>query len=134
MRLRGRSLRITLSWLAVAVLSASFHVSAGAAAGVLAPRDGPGEVALPADASTTGLAVAIDGAGHQHVFWRGSDGRIYEASYTRHWSAPVETPWFSGSTPSAAAGLHGVLYLAWQGAGGQSSRPPTTEDGKHRRT
>ena len=107
-----------MSWLAVAVLSASFHVSAGAAAGVLAPRDGPGEVALPADASTTGLAVAIDGAGHQHLFWRGSDGRIYEASYTRHWSAPVETPWFSGSTPSAAAGLHGVLYLAWQGAGG----------------
>ena len=73
---------------------------------------------MPANASTTGLAVAIDAAGHQHVFWRGSDGRISEATYTRRWGAPVETSWFCDSTPSAAAGLHGLLYLAWQGAGG----------------
>jgi glucosylceramidase len=142
-RLRRLLPRIALSWLAPALLAGIFPASAGAAGAVVAPRGGPvvsaaaanppaprgtvaqaagassGGVALPANASSTGLALALDAAGgHQYVFWRGSDGRIYEATYTRSWRGPLKTPWFSGSTPSAAVGLHGVLYLAWQGAEG----------------
>ena len=135
---------VALSWLAVALLSGVFSASAGAAGGVVAPRGGPGasgagaassaapalrgsgaraiaasgsDVASPADASTTGLTVALNASGGlRYLFWRGSDGRIYEATYTRSWLGPVKTPWFSGSTPSAAVGPQGVLYLAWQGA------------------
>ena len=138
--------RVALSWLALALLACVFSASAGAAGGVVALRGGPlvsgaggaspaapapggrgaraagasrGGVALPANASTTGLTAALDAAGgRQYVFWRGSDGRIYEAIYTRSWRGPLKARWFSGSTPSAAVGLHGVLYLAWQGADG----------------
>ena len=138
-----RGAAIALSWLAVALL-AGVPASAGAVGGVVASRGSPvvsgtgaaspaaggprgsvaraagvgsGGVSLPADASTTGLTVALDAAGgRQYVFWRGSDGRIYEAIYSRGWRGSLKTRWFSGSTPSAAVGLDGVLYLAWQGA------------------
>jgi glucosylceramidase len=109
--------RIALSWLALALVAGVLPASAGAAGGVVAAGASSSGVRLPANASTTGLTVALDAAGgHQYLFWRGSDGRIYEATYTRSWRGPLKTPWFSGSTPSAAVGLHGVLYLAWQGA------------------
>ena len=112
-RLPGRLRRIALSWPAVALLAVIFPVSAGAGGDAVSARGVP----LPAHASTTGLTVALDTAGgHQYVFWRGSDGRIYEATYSRSWRGPLKTPWFSGSTPSAAVGLDGVLYVAWQGA------------------
>ena len=114
-RLPLRLPRIALSWLALALVAAVFPASSGAAGRVVAPRSGG--VHLPASASTTGLTVALDAAaGHQYVFWRGSDGRIYEATDRRGWRGPLKMPWFSGSTPSAAVGPHGVLYLAWQGA------------------
>ncbi len=109
-RVRRRLPGIATSWLAVVLLSGVFLASAAASRR---------EAAMPANASTAGLTVALDPAGgRQYVFWRGGEGRIYEADYTRRSRDPVETPWFSGSTPSAAVGLHGVLYLAWQGAGG----------------
>jgi glucosylceramidase len=70
-------------------------------------------------ASTSGLAVAIDSLHHrQYVFWRGRDARVYEASYGPAWSGPHRTQWFASSTPAAAAGPTGALYLAWQGSHG----------------
>ena len=143
--LRGQLPRIAVSWLAVAVIAAAFSGAAGAVGVVVAPRGGPvvsgpgaanpvapaggaapravavasGGVALPANVSTSGLTVALDPvAGHQYVFWRGSEGRIDEAMYTRAWRGPLQLPWFSGFTPGAAVDAHGVLFLAWDGAEG----------------
>jgi glucosylceramidase len=54
----------------------------------------------------------------QYVFWRGSDGRIYQASYAGRWRGPAQTAWGADSTPAGAAGPGGRVYLAWQGPGG----------------
>jgi glucosylceramidase len=70
-------------------------------------------------ASTSGLGVTMEpGNGRQHVFWRGTDARLYEASYGPRWRGPVKLRWSSTSTPAAAAGPNGELYLVWPGAGG----------------
>ena len=142
-KLRRQLPRIALSWLAV--LATAFWGVADAAGAVVAPRGGPvaggpgvanpvtpvggaargaaaaasGGVALPANASTAGLTVALDPVGgRQYVFWRGGNGRIYEATSTRTWGGPLRMRWFSGFAPSAAVDAHGVLYLAWEGAEG----------------
>ena len=157
-KLRRQLRRGALRCVAVAMLAAAFPGTADAAGAVVAPRGGPvaagpgaanplapagggapraaaaaGDgAALPANASTSGLAVALDAAGrHQYVFWRGSDGRIYEASYFRSWRGPVKTRWFSGFTPSAAVDAHGVLYLAWEGADGHVLEASFDDGGWH---
>lgn len=77
-----------------------------------------GGAALAGAASTSGVSVALDTAGHhQYLFWRGSNGRIYEARYAGTWRGPLKTPWYASSAPSAAVDPHGVLYLVWRGSG-----------------
>jgi glucosylceramidase len=78
-----------------------------------------GEAKAPPTASTSGLGVAIDSVhARQYVFWRGTDGRIYEAVYAGRWRGPRATGWGSASAPAAAAGPGGRIYLAWEGPGG----------------
>ncbi len=108
--------RTSLRWfrrIAVALASLACILACCGVAGAAS-----GGVAVPPATSTSGLTVALDAGGrHQYVFWRGSNGRIYEARYRGGWSGPVKTPWTTASTPSAAVDPHGVLYLVWRGEG-----------------
>jgi glucosylceramidase len=97
---------LALAWLGI------FLAGGGVAAAA------SGGAAIPAASSTSGLTVALESAGHvQYAFWRGNDGRIYEARYAGGWQGPLKTPWFASSRPSAAVAPHGILYLVWRGTG-----------------
>ena len=99
--------RIALIW---AVLAAVMLVWGGLA------RAASGGTVVPSSMSTSGLSVALANAGHvQYVFWRGGDGRIYEARYAGKWRGPLKTPWYASSPPSAAISPDGTLFLSWRG-------------------
>ena len=97
------------------------------AAGLLALASlAPPSVALaqaagpsPAQSAGSTLAVAAPvnpATDRQYVFWRGGDGRIYEAWHTRGWHGPVNKGWTSPSAPSAAVTTSSHQYVLWRGA------------------
>ncbi len=80
-------------------------------------------------------AVAVADSGDELAFWRGSDGRIWEAaSVSGSWTSAVDLGWVSSSAPAAAVdpltgeryvfwrGKDGHVYEAWGGAGWRGPR------------
>jgi len=64
-------------------------------------------------------AVAINPVNdHQHVVWRGTDGRIREAWFNGVWRGPSATRWQTASAPAIAVGNDGHQYVFWEATNG----------------
>jgi hypothetical protein len=67
--------------------------------------------------STAAVAAAVNPANNrQYVFWRGEDGRIYEAWHTGGRHGPLNKGWTSPSAPSTAVTTSSHQYVLWRGA------------------
>ena len=76
-----------------------------------------GYSAAQSPGSTSAVAVAVNAANDRtYTFWRGGDGRIYEAWYTTGWNGPIRMGWSTPSAPAVAVTLEGHQYVFWQGA------------------
>jgi hypothetical protein len=61
-------------------------------------------------------SVAIHSDGEQDVFWRGSNGNLYEIRFNGTWSAPENLGGGQlSSVPSAGADAAGNDYVVWRG-------------------
>jgi len=67
------------------------------------------------------LAVVAHAPGDAEVYWRGTDGCLWEnAESGGRWTGPMQTPIGSlGSSPAATIGSHGYDYVFWEGTNGQ---------------
>jgi len=92
------------------------------AAGLLAPAltAPPATAATPAYGTGRPLAVIARSVGNVDVYWRGSDGYLYQKVESGGvWRSPVRTP-IGGlaSDPAATIGSHGYDYVFWEGTDG----------------
>jgi glucosylceramidase len=63
--------------------------------------------------------VAVNPSGHhRYLFWRRTNGRIYEAWNNGRWHGPAGRGWKTSSGPSAAASADGHQYVTWSAPGG----------------
>jgi hypothetical protein len=80
-----------------------------------------GPVSIPA-AGRIGSAptVAVHADGEQDVFWKGADGHLWEAYFTRgQWAATRVGGGTLGSQPAAGADRPGHQYVFWKGTDGR---------------
>jgi hypothetical protein len=109
-------------------LVGSLIVAAGAITGAEVVAAGP---ALAASASARGPAAAVDSFENQYVFWKGTDGNLWEAlhnTYTNRWSKANLKMGPLGSEPTVAVSnqvfrgpgrkLFNALYVYWRSTTG----------------